>query len=190
MWDQQQDQSEQLPRDQIYEPQSLSGDHALITWRTHHRCSAAGAAFWNPTAIRSARKDQLGALGLVLNCGTFWNTVYLDRAFAELRAQGYPVLDEDVARLSAYLRNTSTSTATTRSGCPTWSGPGARCATPATPTRTTTGPDALLPGRPPPTPNSPNSTPPATGRYVGHPRRPRSHLINPCQKPILHRDGG
>lgn len=36
----------------------------------------------------------MGALGLVLNCVTLWNTVYL----------GYPVLDDDVARLSAYPR--------------------------------------------------------------------------------------
>jgi len=43
-------------------------------------------------------------LGLILNCVTLWNTVYLDRALAELRAQGYPVLDEDIARLSAYMR--------------------------------------------------------------------------------------
>lgn len=55
-------------------------------------------------AYRTGQEDQLGALGLVLNCGTFWNTVYVDRALAELRAQGYPVLDEDVARLPAYLR--------------------------------------------------------------------------------------
>ena len=41
---------------------------------------------------------------MVLNCVTLWNTVYLDRALAELREQGYPVLDQDVARLSAYAR--------------------------------------------------------------------------------------
>jgi hypothetical protein len=55
-------------------------------------------------AYRAGQEDQLGALGLVLNRVTLWNTAYLDRALAELRAQGYPVLDEDVARLSAYLR--------------------------------------------------------------------------------------
>jgi TnpA family transposase len=55
-------------------------------------------------AYRDGQEDQLGALGLVLNCVTLWNTVYLDRALSELRAQGYPVLDEDVARLSAYVR--------------------------------------------------------------------------------------
>ena len=49
-------------------------------------------------------EDTLGALGLVLNCVTLWNTVYLDRALTQLRAAGYPALDADVARLSAYLR--------------------------------------------------------------------------------------
>ena len=48
--------------------------------------------------------DQLGALGLILNCVTLWNTVYLDAALAQLRAEGYPVLDADVAHLSAYVR--------------------------------------------------------------------------------------
>ena len=43
-------------------------------------------------------------MGLVLNCVTLWNTVRLDRQLAELRAQGFPVLDEDIARLSAYMR--------------------------------------------------------------------------------------
>ncbi len=38
-------------------------------------------------------KNQLGALGLVLNCVTLWNTAYLDRALTDLRGQGYrPVL--------------------------------------------------------------------------------------------------
>ena len=45
-------------------------------------------------------EDQLGALGLVLNCITLWNTVYLDAALARLRDEGYPVRDEDVMRLS------------------------------------------------------------------------------------------
>jgi len=49
-------------------------------------------------------EDQLGALGLVLNAITLWNTVYLDAAIAALRADGYPVRDEDVARLSLYVR--------------------------------------------------------------------------------------
>lgn len=49
---------------------------------------------------REAMEDQLGALGLILNTITLWNTVYLET----LRATGYPVSDEDVARLSPYVR--------------------------------------------------------------------------------------
>jgi hypothetical protein len=47
-------------------------------------------------------EDQLGALGLVINCITLWNTVYLDAILDRLRADGFPVLEADVARLSPY----------------------------------------------------------------------------------------
>lgn len=50
-------------------------------------------------------EDQLEALGLVLNCVVLWNTVYMDRALSELRAQDYPVLDSDAARLSPFIRS-------------------------------------------------------------------------------------
>lgn len=49
-------------------------------------------------------EDQLSALGLVLDCVVLWNTVYMDRVLAELRGQGYPVADADVARLSPFVR--------------------------------------------------------------------------------------
>jgi hypothetical protein len=52
----------------------------------------------------SGMEDQLGALGLVLNCITLWNTSYLDAALGELREEGYPVLAEDVARLTPFMR--------------------------------------------------------------------------------------
>ena len=32
-----------------------------------------------------------------------WTTVYLDATVRQLRAQGYPVLDEDMARLSPFV---------------------------------------------------------------------------------------
>ena len=41
-------------------------------------------------AYHEGMEDQLGALGLVLNCITLWNTVYLDIALKQLRAAGYP----------------------------------------------------------------------------------------------------
>jgi hypothetical protein len=47
--------------------------------------------------------DQLGALGLVLNMIVLWNTVYMEAALNQLRQDGYPVRDDDVARLSPLL---------------------------------------------------------------------------------------
>ena len=51
-------------------------------------------------AYREGQEDQLGALGLVFNAVVLWNTRYLDAVPSKLRASGYPVLDENVARLS------------------------------------------------------------------------------------------
>ena len=48
-------------------------------------------------------ENQLGALGLVLNCVVLWTTVYLDAAVRQLKAQGYPVRDEDMTRLSPFV---------------------------------------------------------------------------------------
>ena len=56
-------------------------------------------------AYYEGMEDQLSALGLILNCVTLWNTVYLNRALGVLREQGYPVLDTDVERLSAFIRS-------------------------------------------------------------------------------------
>ncbi len=49
---------------------------------------------------REGQEDQLGALGLVVNAVVLWTTRYMDTALAELRKTGYPVREEDVARLS------------------------------------------------------------------------------------------
>ena len=49
-------------------------------------------------------EDQLGALGLILNCVVLWNTRSISAALDALRAYGYLVLDEDVARLSPFVR--------------------------------------------------------------------------------------
>ena len=48
-------------------------------------------------------ENQLGSLGLVLNCVVLWTTVYLDAAVRQLRAQGYQVREEDMARLSPFV---------------------------------------------------------------------------------------
>ena len=49
-------------------------------------------------------EDQLGALGLVLNAIVLFNTRYTDAAVARLRAEGFDVREEDVARLSPFVR--------------------------------------------------------------------------------------
>jgi hypothetical protein len=49
---------------------------------------------------REGQEDQLGALGLVVNAIILWNTIYMDAAIAQLRAEGFDVRDEDLARLS------------------------------------------------------------------------------------------
>ncbi len=50
-------------------------------------------------------EDQLGALGLVLNCVVLWNTFYINAALNRLRAEWHPAADEDVARLSSFVRH-------------------------------------------------------------------------------------
>lgn len=52
---------------------------------------------------REGQEDQLGALGLVLNMIVLWNTLYMQAALNQLRANGEPVNDADVARLSPLL---------------------------------------------------------------------------------------
>lgn len=49
---------------------------------------------------REGQEDQLGALGLVVNLVVLWNTIYIDAALGQLRAEGYEVLADDIARLS------------------------------------------------------------------------------------------
>lgn len=49
---------------------------------------------------REGQEDQLGALGLVVNMIVLWNTIYMDAALKQLKAEGYLVRSEDVARLT------------------------------------------------------------------------------------------
>ncbi len=49
---------------------------------------------------REGQEDQLGALGLVVNVITLWNTIYLERALEYLSLEGRRIEPEDVARLS------------------------------------------------------------------------------------------
>ena len=45
-------------------------------------------------------EDQLGALGLALNAVVLFNTLYIDTAVKRLAADGFPVTDDLLARLS------------------------------------------------------------------------------------------
>lgn len=49
---------------------------------------------------REGQEDQLSALGLVVNAIVLWNTIYMDRALAQLGAEGQMLASADVARLS------------------------------------------------------------------------------------------
>jgi len=49
---------------------------------------------------REGQEDQLGALGLVVNVIILWNTIYVQAALDQLRAEGYAVLPDDEGRLS------------------------------------------------------------------------------------------
>ena len=53
---------------------------------------------------REGQEDQIGALGLVLNIVVLFNTRYLQAAVDELTRQGHELADEDVARLSPFVR--------------------------------------------------------------------------------------
>ncbi|MBG0823619.1 Tn3 family transposase [Planomonospora sp. ID91781] len=49
---------------------------------------------------REGMEDRLGALGLALNAVVWWNTLYLDAAVKQIRADGFPVTGEMCSRLS------------------------------------------------------------------------------------------
>lgn len=52
---------------------------------------------------REGQEDQLGALGLVTNAVVLWNTIYMDAAINQLRAQGEETNETDLARLSPLI---------------------------------------------------------------------------------------
>jgi pyridoxine 5'-phosphate synthase PdxJ len=49
-------------------------------------------------------EDQIDALGLVLHAVVLFNTRYMDAAVNRLRADGFDIRDEDVSRLSPFVR--------------------------------------------------------------------------------------
>jgi TnpA family transposase len=73
--------------------------------RGEHRHALARTVFHGQRGelrqrYRDGQEDQLGALGLVVNAIILWNTTYMDAALEQLRFEGYPIRDEDCARLS------------------------------------------------------------------------------------------
>ena len=60
--------------------------------------------FANKGTIRRKQEEeppnQAGCLHLLTNAVVAWNTGYMAAAIAQLRAEGYPVRDEDIAHLS------------------------------------------------------------------------------------------
>lgn len=48
---------------------------------------------------KEGQKDQLGALGLMVNLIVLWNTLYMNAALEHLRSQGEKIDPEDIARL-------------------------------------------------------------------------------------------
>ncbi|MGH3550298.1 MAG: Tn3 family transposase [Pseudonocardiaceae bacterium] len=74
------------------------GRHALAEKVFHGRKGQVFQRYYE------GMEDQLGALGIVLNCLVLWNTTYIDAALTQLRVRGYPVHDADVARLSPFIR--------------------------------------------------------------------------------------
>ncbi|WP_078500781.1 Tn3 family transposase [Wenjunlia vitaminophila] len=49
---------------------------------------------------REGMEDQLGALGMALNAVVLFNSPYIDTAVKQLAADGFPITDELIARLS------------------------------------------------------------------------------------------
>lgn len=56
----------------------------------------------------------------MLNCVVLWTTVYLDAAVRQLKAEGYPVCEEDMARLSPFVSRHLGVHGTYSLSCPTW----------------------------------------------------------------------
>jgi TnpA family transposase len=75
------------------------GRHALARKIFHGR---AGQLYQH---YQEGMEDQIGALGLVLNALVLFNTRYMDAAVVQLRAEGFDVREQDIARLSPFVRH-------------------------------------------------------------------------------------
>lgn len=52
---------------------------------------------------REGQEDQLGALGLVVNMIVLWNTIYIQAALEQLRAEEFPVMEADIPHLNPHI---------------------------------------------------------------------------------------
>jgi Tn3 transposase DDE domain-containing protein len=75
------------------------GRHALARKIFHGRAGRLCQRY------QDGMEDQIGALGLVLNALVLFSTRYMDAAVTQLRADGFDVRDEDLARLSPFVRH-------------------------------------------------------------------------------------
>lgn len=75
------------------------GRHALARKSFHGRSGQLYQRY------QDGMEDQIGALGLVLNALVLFNTRYMGAAVHQLRADGFDVRDEDVVRLSPFVRH-------------------------------------------------------------------------------------
>jgi TnpA family transposase len=75
------------------------GRHALARKVFHGRSGQLHRRY------QDGMEDQTGVLGLVLNAPVLFNTRSMDAAVSQLRADGFDVLGEDVARLSPFVRH-------------------------------------------------------------------------------------
>ncbi|MFD7305695.1 transposase [Streptomyces pharetrae] len=87
-------------RRQIKSQANLQEGHHALTRKIFH--GRSGQLYQR---YQDGMEDQIGVLGLVLNALVLFNTRYMDAAVNQLRADGFDVLDEDVARLSPFVRH-------------------------------------------------------------------------------------
>ena len=62
--------------------------------------STATRASSHSPPYQRGQEEQIGALGLVVNCTVLYNTIYTQRALDQLAGHGYEIQREHVRRLS------------------------------------------------------------------------------------------
>src|ERR1700687_3345108 len=90
-------------------PVTENGPSSNGKWTTTNRIHGRIVVHGKRGALRQrwceGQDDQLGALGLVVDMIVLWNTPYMQAAIDQPRAEGYPVLDEDIPHLSPHVHD-------------------------------------------------------------------------------------